>query len=387
MGGNATAIDIETNSKIAKAEKLNLSKVSKENFVKYFTEMFSKLNSLYKLDHGELLWSNFNIIKDGSAFNGSSEQLFDSSISHEEFFDVKPKVGDIDVTIPSSKLPKLWNTLLYIQGVWMTDNIVYIGQNKKSENTIGHQINAIFELNTPYGYSVNVQIDFEGVGFKDDKPNEFAKFSHSSSMDDMKKRIKGVFHKYGLMSLIKAKGLKHSAILVTPKSRPDKYRIKKVADDFIPSMFTFSVDKGFRTRLIPFLDDYGEQIIIKGKYAFKEKSPKDSKYIQNIDTIFRFLFEEEPIIKNKKLLWSFVGLLELADMYCDKSTIEAFFKRFIIRCWGKTAQKLEREDGDGEGMRLDFKIKSTAVEEFVETFPFLKPIYKDFDVDQYYSNY
>ncbi len=142
-GGNSTAIDRETGEAKAQAQKMDMSRVQRSTLKKEFIKTFSTLNDLVKKASGKPIWNNFNVVKSGVAFNGSSNAMFDDSITDDEFMKHKPKVGDIDITIPRDRMIDLFDILSKNEDK-MIGNIEYIGSNRKSGSEV-QQINAVFK--------------------------------------------------------------------------------------------------------------------------------------------------------------------------------------------------------------------------------------------------
>ena len=221
MGGNARFIDRRTGEVKGFANKIDLTKVERKRIVKNLFNFFEKFNELYKSKFGENLWNDLSLIKNGIVFNGSSEYFFKiDEIDDKEFVKYKQKVGDIDVTVPQEKLFKIWELLNELEGKKITKEIRYLGHKysnidpSKAKNL--HQINAVFEYDDG-DYKENIQIDFEAVPYENNKPTEWAKFSHNSDWEDIKQGLKGVMHKYALMNLARASSELENINVVTKR--------------------------------------------------------------------------------------------------------------------------------------------------------------------------
>jgi len=370
------------------AQKTDMSKISKGDFTEIYLDAFRELNNLFEKKYNKPLWTNFGQLESGYAFNGSAEALFSDNISHEEFAELKPFVGDIDVTIPHEYLKPLWHLLKEIQGTKLTPYVEYAGNNKATENT-GEQINALLPLSFN-GYTTNVQVDFEGVGYTEGKPDEFSKFGHSSSFDDMKQNIKGVAHKFLMMTLVSLMSREDNAVLVTPSSTPEKCKVAPTKGvDKLVNKHAFSIDKGLRIKVIPFIGESGDQIFINDKPAFKELPTVDSDYERGLNSIFEFMFGTTPTDQDMKSFWSFVGLLNILDQYADNDKIEKIFSALLQKLWGPGAQGLEVERGDGSGKERDFAVKDSIAQKYIEKFPFVKKYLDDLQprINEFYTNY
>lgn len=370
MGGNVLVKDVE--GRYQKAGKPDFRKINRSEFTKHIVDALKKLDDMHNKMFGEPIWpanSRDSLLSTGHAFNGSSEHLFNKKLSDEDFVAYKPSVGDIDLTVPHEKLRNIFDLLSKIQGRSITPNVTYIGQNKEEQGT-GHQINSLFSykskrLDSP----INVQIDFEGVEYrKSGEPDEFSKFGHSSSWEDIKVGIKGVFHKYVLRGLAKAASTQSDAVILTPASPlepPEKIKVAKRTSPL--SLLSFSVDRGLRSNAVQqFLPD-GSPVIVNGMRAFKELPTSASTYTRTRKEIFTLIFGEEPTGNELKLLDSFVGILQLMNDHLDDPQIESVFLDFVNDKLFGQGQAL-----DAYNPEVDRSAKMGAVSLFMQKFPFLE---------------
>jgi hypothetical protein len=355
-GGNAPYIDRETGEEKGRATKVDISKLGRSEFVGEFLKVFAYINGKFKREHGKPLWDDFGVVDSGFAFNGSSESLFDKNIDDETFLQHKPVVGDIDIIIPRDKLKPLFELLEKLEGKNITSEVTYLGQNKKTQH--GHQINAVFEYK---GYKP--QIDFEGSEYIDSKPSDFAKFGHSSDWEDVKKGFKGLFHKFWLMTLVATMSAREDVILATPASTPEKIRKKKMTS--IPKELSFSVDRGLRIKIAPMLDEHGNQVELEDKKVYKELPTASSSYEQNIENIFKLVFDKTPDGNDLKKFKSFVGLVELSKKHIDSEVTRVAFESTLKMLWAPGAQGLEVNNPE-----LDSEIKTKMVEYLISEFGF-----------------
>jgi hypothetical protein len=310
--------------------------------------------------------------------------LFNKKLSDEEFVEYKPVVGDIDITIPGEKLESLHTLLDTLQGSQLTSRVKYVGQKP----SISHdQINAVFayafdESERP----LNIQIDFEAVGYENSGPSEFVKFARSSEWPDIKGGVKGVFHKYLLRCLATVLSKQEDVVLLTPASPlepPEKVKISKVTDPV--HLLSFSVDKGLRTSAAQQFLPSGEPLLINGKRAFKKLSTAEAEYHQSRSTIFSLIFGTEPIGNEVSLFGSYTGILQLMQDHLDNRDIEAVYLDFIgNKLYGKNGQALDVFDP-----KNDMQAKIPAVNVFKQKFPFLSTHdgYLEGLIDEYYKNY
>jgi len=370
MGGNVLVKDVE--GKYQKAGKPDFRSISRAEFTRHFLDALKKLDDMHNKMFGEPIWpskTRDSLLSSGQAFNGSSEHLFNKQMSDEEFVEYKPTVGDIDLTVPHEKLKTIFDLLAKVQGRSITPNVTYVGQNKEDQGE-GHQINSLFSykskrLDSP----INVQIDFEGVEYgKTGGPDEFSKFGHSSSWEDIKSGIKGVFHKYILRGLAKAASTQSDAVVLTPKSPLEPPEAIKVAKRTSPlSLLSFSVDRGLRANAEQqFLPD-GSPVIVNGMRAFKEIPTSSSTYARTKKEIFSLIFGEEPVGNELQLLDSFVGILQIMSDHLDDSQIDSVFLDFVNDKLFGQGQAL-----DAYNPEVDRSAKMGAVSLFMQKFPFLQ---------------
>jgi len=370
MGGNVSIINRFTGVQ-TEADKIDISLFGRHFIKKEIIEFLREINLLSFGNFGVFIWNDFSIIENGFAFNGSTEAFMNDNIKDEDFIFIKPYLGDVDVTVPIEKKQILWDILQLIENEKITNNIKYLGNSKDSLNSISHQINTIVLLSKgANSISVNLQIDFELVHYKDNKPTKFSKFAHSSSWEDMKlskyyKGLKGgVSHKYLIRSLFSATSTISNGIVVTPKSLPNKIRIaKKNGKPYHPRIKRFSVDMGVRDAYEVFKDEDGNDIFINGLRCYKEK--QNSEYEQDVYKIASMIFTN---IKRDeiKYFWSFNGMFYLIEKYLDFETKERTLKRFLDILWESDdskniAQELEKYD-----YKTDYNIKHSAFMYFIE---------------------
>lgn len=378
-GGNATAINKKTGEKTL-AQKIPIKEIGRSKFIKKFIDIFIELNKRFKQKYGEPLWKNTKIIKDGTVFNGSTSIIMNPNISDDEIIPFKPKVGDIDILIPSYHAKKLWSLLDDLEGTMILPDVIYKGSNKLDPNKLGNQINSVFEVK--FGDIVTQsQVDFEFANFKDDIPDEFAKFAHSSSLKDIKEGFKGVAHKYLLRALAGARSRRDDVIVVTPKSTYEKYKIKTVkGEPLIPNFLKFSVDKGLSYAYEQQFTPDGKPWMIDGKYVYKEIPTKNRNYETSIISIFKILFNNADSPDLNKM-WSFVGLVDLVKKYLSKEEQQKTLDRMVELCFGKNAQRLERDD-----YRIDMSIKIPIINYMMKKLG-LKVNNFEKIVEEYYKSY
>ena len=398
MGGNAKFTNYKT-KETGYADKINLLMFSRQDLIKNIKALLKKINNLAFTETNEYIWNDFSVISSSKAFNGSSKYFMSPKISDTDYIKHKQLTGDIDLTIPKEKIFVIFDLLRNNEdNVFLNSKnykIIYKGQKREFYNKNDHkemQLNCIFKyIEKSSGNSINIQIDFEPSDYEDDKPTEFASFGHSSHWSDISSGIKSVFHKYLLRALIKEGYVLDDVLIATDKSTPEKIRISTSGGKPLSAyLYTFSVDKGLRIKIKPFLDDNGNQIIYDNKRVYKNISVSDSNYKKDLNDIYFILFNKKGTKQNLEKMWSFVGLIDLIKIYFNEKSIQKIFKRFLILCWGtkdyglEAGQQLERDNPE-----LDYGIKASAKDYFIKNFPFLKPDYTEFEsvIKDFYKNY
>jgi hypothetical protein len=372
MGGNVRAINRSTGEEFLQAKKIDLNKFKRSEITENFKKMFIRLNVLFFNKYSESIWENTSIIQDGFVFNGSSEAFFNKNILDEAFTTFKPFVGDIDITVPREKLHKIFTLLTELESSQITENIQYVGQNKKDISALGkkEQINSIFYYQNE-SEKTPIQVDFEAVNYVDNKPDEWAKFGHSAAWEDIQLGYKGVNHKYLLINAFRAISKMPNIILATPKAKILEnvpIRTKKQRPGDIPRMYAFSVTNGVREKLERQYYENGEPAFENNLPVYKEKPTSQSEYIQKIDSIFELLFNKVPNDENLKQMKSFVGVTKLMEAnFTDREVEDTFEYLVMLNLFGPVAQPLEVNNPD-----LDFKTKWPMAEHLINTFHCLK---------------
>lgn len=306
MGGNYTS---ELTG--IQAETIDLTRVSRSVVASAILTAIRDIND--QLD----LWT-CESVDALQIISGSSKWLFDSTaIDTESLIKIKPKFGDIDLQCnkyDEAKLRQFLESKPIVAGCTLIDY-------KKS----GNQFITLWEFSS---VDLNIQIDFELVDFNETTrlPTEWSKFAHSSSMEDLKCGVKGVFHKY-LIRAITTKYLREG-IEVSQSGKA------KLPANVYPTV-AFSVDHGIRHK-------YDQQLINGVLYLHKPKAPTYSKQLSDL---FKILFDACPTEYDLNNLSSFVGLIKLINKYVktnsEKALIIDGFKRLL---YGHGAQSLYKDD-------------------------------------------
>ena len=383
MGGNATGI-IKRTGETTRAQKVEFAKVSRSEFIKKTIELLTKLNELYFKKYKEKIWDDESILRDGTAFNGSTSFIMNTSIPDDEILKFKGSAGDIDVTVPDNCRENLWKLLDSLEDKTVIPGVKYKGCCQPSYSPGLQQFNSVFEVKFKAG-TVYTQIDFELMPFVNNKPNEWTKFSHSSSLQDYERGVKGgVFHKLLIRSIVGAASIRNDVVIATSSSTPENIKISNSKKYINPRFTAFSVTKGIRNVFKPMLDKDGNIVKYNGKEVYQEIPTKDSTFVDQIDGIFKITFHQYKATKEDlRLFNSFVGVIDLMKKYFDKKTIKLSHDRFINILWGDEGGRAqELENGNPE---LDFNLKNAAYQYFIKELGLKDESGKY--VDKYYKEY
>ena len=300
------------------AESIDLTKINRKDLQEYFKTFFQSLNKYAKKEQNDYIFDK-TILNTTDFLSGSAKHFFDKNITDEKLLNMKNSLGDIDIQIDRKKellIKVLLNKLRYKT---ISDLKLLNFKSTKSQ---------FITLWKSEKYKTNIQIDFELVEYKDNKPSSFSQFSHSSPLVDMEKKIKGVFHKFLIRACLKSNKQKIIEVLKTKE---------KVIEDYI---YSFSVSDGLRQKYQLLDSDNSENDL----YHYKKIQPSESKYITNISEIFRIIFSKSPDQNDLKNFQSFVGLLQLIKKYFVETRIKKIANEFVDLIFGKNSRSLYRND-------------------------------------------
>jgi hypothetical protein len=295
-------------------ESVDLSKHDRNEVVKAFKKSITKLNGQFKLDKGLNLWKPSTLAGD-KIFSGSTKHLFNSEIEENKLKKHKSVFGDFDLMIDIEMLDQLREFLQDNEGKTF-ENLELIGSKAAGDQQI-----SLWKF---LKFDIRIQIDFEGVEFKNFEPTEWSNFSHSSPFEDTVNGIKGVFHKLLMTSLM------------APKKVEAIEQMKTKQKEIFSGTHALSI-KGLREKY----KKVGEQ---DGKPVFVDTKSKD--FVTDFIDIFQEVFGKKPTDVDIKKFWSFKGMIELIKKYCDDKERETIVESFIEKLFGKTAQGLYRGDNN-----------------------------------------
>lgn len=344
-GGNVRIGDKE-------ATRIDLRQVDRSLIVKKLERSLSVINAHFKRNSGEHLWAP-ELFKSRKFLSGSSLHFFNKEISNSDFVSSKPTVGDIDTQVDKALAPQVEKWLDSIKSIKM-GYLTFIGYKKSAGQFI-----TLWEVED---MPLNIQIDLEMVEFENKFPTAWSNFSHSSSWDDIKASVKGVFHKYMLRAL-STKSLREVTVLKGKKEVPTKTMTTDHA---------FSVTAGLRQKLQP-TNQAG---------VYKEIATKDSTYVTELDKIFATFFGKYPDDAELKKFESFVGLLDLVKKIYSKKEQDNVVLGFAFTLWGPNAQGLVRDNP-----QEDLETKMSAFDYLLKTLGKKAPSEVEGWIKTYYEKY
>jgi organic radical activating enzyme len=341
MGGYAIAK--VNNIIIGKSKPINLLLINKDILKNILIDLFDQLNNLYYNKYKSYLWVSSPV----NYLNGSSKYFF----SEDSFEHYKPILGDLDIMISNHDIDKLFQLLSEVENSYITKSIKYLGQGK--DHRYG-QINAVFYFKH-LDFEFFPQIDFEPCEFeKNGLPTEFAKFSHSSSWEDIQKGFKGFHHKCLLTNIVRTLSEMKDAVVVTKRSKPSNISLSSSLKDSDPqTLKAFSVSRGLR-------DKYSfENFTYNGKRCIKRLDTDDSVFVTDPKHIYCTIFNKN---RYDKRFESFVGLVELLKKY-DTDIQQKIVDNVCEHCYGENSQKL-----CGDDLKEDFLIKHKMLQYLCDQF-------------------
>jgi len=415
------------------ADDINLSYLNQDKatkFVEDLENLFREINKIYLNEYGSPLWEQLEtLLRTNKIYSGSSKVFveFVKEGKYDLFAQYKTLVGDIDIQFCedfSKQFEELFlNTNTKLSNALAPSeigNFIFYGEG----GTGVIQKNCLFG----YKFGINmdtgeedaekityVQVDFEPVSFERGIPTKFSQFSHSASFEDIQEGIKGVFHKFLLQTILDVS----NEILVDIGLYKLKTQKKTTRRGTKKTLYSFSVDRGFRQRYVPMtnapqndtilvnnigefsyfdITNNNERSEIKSNNYRVELNPKGQliddlkgvnlpdkdavfinpsslEYSQDLDVLFSLMFGEEPDEGDRKDFDSFTGLLNILKKYQGKSKVanieNVIYNNFLEKLYSPQAQLLYKRDSrnpKGEIHERDFTTKQAAVNKFQDMF-------------------
>lgn len=334
MGGN---IRVYRNGIKTTAQTINLRQIGRTVFTLAIKDV------LYDIADNLDCFTTENI-ESGEIFNGSSQYVFSPEYSDNEIEEVKPTIGDVDVMIDSLYRDEL---IKYFSGLSGNTSFSGLSGNDFKGFVYNKNIDQIHSVFRIKGY--NCQIDFEFTKFIDNRPSEFARFSHSSSFLDAQYGIKAVFHKFliGAVTYSTAQN-----ILISD------YNGNLINDNKIPKFAVFSVVNGFKIKYKPLYDKTRKQFVTRnGMQVFVKNT---DKYSTNVKHFYKYLFNVNNLNDYEKF-WTFIGVCELIKMNFTRDKILDIHNKFAEMLLGHVVSKDPNED---------YNLKYNAYKVFIDILGF-----------------
>lgn len=371
-GGNLTV-----NGK--SATKLQVGNMDNEEFGDFkedFIAFLLSVSDIYMEKTGYPIWNREDLLFKGKVFSGSTRAFFQKD--RDTFANKKPKVGDFDVQVPEDIFDTFHDFVLNdLPNMEIGDFIIHGCSQSPGQDHCLVKANKFYpEVGADY-----IQIDWEYVPFRNNMPTDFATFAHYSSWEDIENNVKGVFMKYLMRALVSTIDERENVTIVSAKTgKPLASANKSTLKHFMG----FSVDKGIRTKFIPYLDENGKPKIVDGKEYWVEQPAKESKYTQDVGAMYQLIFNEPATDKDKNDLHSFIRTLNnLMKKFSTERVIKVFFL-FSKLLWGPGAQGISAFDP-----KEDEEVKTSAYNQFLKAFPELKQYSSEIEEMKniYYQNY
>ena len=357
------------------AQHLDLKVTNRNYMVPKLNELLGAINQAYTKMYKQPLW-NPKVLASGEFLSGSSLHFFNvKGISDETFVAKKPTVGDIDTMVDKTKETDLQQFLTAYTNKQIGP-AKFLGFQRGNE-----QFSGLFELQDP---PVKVQIDFEFVAFEKDVPTDWAKFSHSSSWEDLQAGVKGVFHKWLIQAFTT---LTRKDFLLRKMKGRGKLR-QEVDEPMTDNMFSFAVSSkeggGLRAKYEPVLADNGKPLVIDGLPVMREAPT--AGYQQNIGQIFSTILGQRLTPKQaqalQKQFWSFTGLLNVMNTLMSPEEKQLVLDGFLQKTIGPGAQGMYKNNPD-----KDIAEKTTAINTMLQTLKLPKPANLDKMLQDYRQAY
>ena len=263
---------------------------------------------------------NHEALNDGSAFMGSSNAFMDPKISHKEFAQFKPKVGDVDIAIPEEHTGTLADQL---KPGKRYGKYTFVGGKKSGTQNLGlfrHDDGRV------------QQIDMEPATYENGRPSEWNQFAHGSDWGDVKSGVKGAFHKLLLRSVTAAQGTNGVV-------RNKKGDIRK----FIPN-YSFSVDRGMR----PSHAQIGQE---NGDTIYREMTPKESQYDTSLPSIYGKMFGKAPEPSDMKTFGSYHGVLDSMKKHLNPEQQSRVADRYVRTIYEPGSQLIDNDHAEDQKMK------------------------------------
>lgn len=376
-GGNTTFLVGTKTYSVSKIDFVK-TKQSFPNFKKHLLQFLNKLSSDFKAQYGRTIWPKGEAYFSGSSevvLNGiesyikdknNKQKLINDLFSKQELKNIdkqllddetelvyrwlqkyKPKAGDVDIQVSEEKeffsnLEDFLDSISILNGQEPSmDENIFLNKLKKecpnigdiciidNKSIVGQVITAAAIRQNKEVTGINdflfFQCDWEAVETdKFGRPTEFAKFSRSSSIEDIEVGVKGREHKYLLRVLANiASDNKISNIKLL------SYKTLKPVSSTEGGFFSFSVKDGLRKKFWN-PNDPKERKQIISVYKANSKKPMNDNEINNVlsgeNTRVQIPDSEKVYLKSISDIKGKLGIENLNSFVALSKEIANYFK-------------------------------------------------------------
>lgn len=355
------------------ADHLDLKVTNRSFIVPVLDKLLHSINSMFQKKFKKPLWSD--AILDSKVFlSGSSLHFFNvKGISDEEFVAKKPKVGDIDTMVNRDQEAELSQFLTDLKGTKFGD-VTFLGFQRGNE-----QFSSLWQIGSPP--SIKVQIDFEFVAYDVNGPTDWARFSHSSSWEDLQLGIKGVFHKWLIQSLASLTYRNFLQRKLVGRGKARQEEDIPVSDNLLSFAVSSKEGGGLRAKYLPVIDPATNKPLVKDGLPVMAAAPA-ANYEQNLAQIFTKLFGKKINAKALDRTWSFNGLLDLMNTLLTSEQKDKIFQQFLQKTIGPGAQGMYKNDP-----HRDLSEKLVAINHAMKQLGVTKPQNLNKMIDDYKKAY
>ena len=319
MGGNLRVHGIGPSLIETKTTDMKSFVWSIRNLLRSIDEKFSDG------DESRMIWPRGieNYIAGSFSHFASADRMHLQSLS-----EIIPSINDIDVLVNRDCFVHFCQFICMNETFGLFEKI---GQSSSKTS----QLSVMFKIpnDRPGPDHFFVQVDFIAADFENDLPTEWERFAHSSSIDDLKLGIKGVFHKL-LLGSIDFAG-KHQAYLIERSETKNAFaKLTKIHDH------AFSVLHGVRKK-------YQQETSIGGIPMVRALKKPEYVYVNDVPSIIKILFglDDFPTQDQIYTCHSFVGLTKAIKHTFNSNRIGRLhiLEAFTDRIFGFRAQKLNND--------------------------------------------
>lgn len=366
-GGNSELPNLDDPTQSHQAQHVDLSKIDRDDMLPAVDQLLVAVNTAFQKMHGRPLWSP-EVLQDRKHLSGSTYHFLDPKIPTKEFKKYKPSVGDIDTMVDRASKQEIEKFLQAIRNrplgnfkLLNYDEETAKGKAERLKKGVEDkraQFITQWEISGPVQFK-GLQIDLELSDYEinpetgNPQPTDWARFSHSSSWEDIQQNIKGVFHKYIIQAI--------TAISNTEKHRVDvlktKTNINRTTDNNVGFAVASSQGGGMSHKYEPYTDPNTGETHRDNVPLMRAIPPAERNYVKGLGAQFQMLFGHQPTPGDLKLYESFIGCITLCNKYLNPQQKQVVADDFVNTCFELDAQMLSKNDPES-----DAKSKMAAVD-------------------------